>query len=331
MIHACSFPTILLVAVLLLLLTNDTAIRIINNRSAVVVEAFSTTSSSVLSHTPSTQRQQSASRSVLFAADEDDTAADSDSDSDAAASDVSIPYDAAARLAFEALGDDTLAFEDYAPTYKAEAIELVKSKGFFASSSSSSTGSAATTAVPETTSGGNPLLDGMEGSTNPIRSFDPMGLATIGSDETLRWLRAAEIKHSRVAMLATTGYLVQASGFHFPGMLSNTGISFESLSAVKPFEAWALVPDGGKAQILFFAFIGELASESQGTHYMKGGKYPEVVYPKFDFSEVSEETMFIKRNRELNNGRLAMIGIISFIAANAIPGSVPALAGLDMF
>ena len=67
-------------------------------------------------------------------------------------SDVSIPYDAAARLAFEALGDDTLAFEDYAKTYKAEAIELVKSKGFFASSSSSSTGSAATTAVPETTS-----------------------------------------------------------------------------------------------------------------------------------------------------------------------------------
>jgi hypothetical protein len=325
MIHACSFPTFLLVSVVLLLLTNDTAIRIINNRSAVVVEAFSTTSSSVLSHTPSTQRPQSASRSVLFAADEDAA------DAAAAGSDVSIPYDAAARLAFEALGDDTLAFEDYATTYKAEAIELVKSKGFFASSSSSSTGSAATTAVPETTSGGNPLLDGMEGSTNPIRSFDPMGLATIGSDETLRWLRAAEIKHSRVAMLATTGYLVQASGFHFPGMLSNTGISFESLSAVKPFEAWALVPDGGKAQILFFAFIGELASESQGTHYMKGGKYPEVVYPKFDFSEVSEETMFIKRNRELNNGRLAMIGIISFIAANAIPGSVPALAGLDIF
>ena len=145
MIHACSFPTIFLVTVVLLLLTNDTAIRIINNRSAVVVEAFSTTSSSVLSHTPSTQRPQSASRSVLFAADED--AADA-----AAASDVSIPYDAAARLAFEALGDDTLAFEDYAPTYKAEAIELVKSKGFFASSSSSSTGSAATTAVPETTS-----------------------------------------------------------------------------------------------------------------------------------------------------------------------------------
>ena len=146
MIHACSFPTIFLVTVVLLLLTNDTAIRIINNRSAVVVEAFSTTSSSVLSHTPSTQRPQSASRSVLFAADEDAA------DAAAAGSDVSIPYDAAARLAFEALGDDTLAFEDYAPTYKAEAIELVKSKGFFASSSSSSTGSAAATAVPETTS-----------------------------------------------------------------------------------------------------------------------------------------------------------------------------------
>merc|ERR1711971_700269 len=118
-----------------------------------------------------------------------------------------------------------------------------------------------------------------------IPSFDPMNLASIGSDETLRWFRAAELKHSRVAMLATTGYLVQASGYHFPGLLSTSandmnGLSFESLSQVKPFEAWDLVPDSGKAQILFFAFIGELASESQGTHYMKGGKYPEVVFPK---------------------------------------------------
>jgi hypothetical protein len=39
----------------------------------------------------------------------------------------------------------------------------------------------------------------------------------------------------------------------------------------------------------------------------------------------------VKQSRELNNGRLAMIAIMSFIAANNVPGSVPALAGLDMF
>lgn len=89
------------------------------------------------------------------------------------------------------------------------------------------------------------VLDDMAGSTMPIKTFDPMGLATLGSSETLAWFRAAELKHSRVAMLATTGYLVQAAGVHFPGMLSKD-VSFESLSTMKPFDAWDAVPEAGK-------------------------------------------------------------------------------------
>lgn len=88
-------------------------------------------------------------------------------------------------------------------------------------------------------------IDDMPGSTMPFKTFDPLGLATLGSDSTLAWFRAAELKHSRVAMLATTGYLVQAAGIHFPGMLSHD-VSFESLSAMKPFDAWDAVPDDGK-------------------------------------------------------------------------------------
>lgn len=170
----------------------------------------------------------------------------------------------------------------------------------------------------------------MAGNTAPIKNFDPLGYSQIGSDETLAWFRAAELKHSRVAMLATTGYIVQAAGVHFPGMLSKD-VSFESLSSMKPFDAWDAVPDAGKAQILGTIFVAELASESQGTHYMKGGSTPTVVFPPIDFSGVSAETLKVKQNRELNNGRLAMIAIMSFIAANSVPGSVPALAGLDMF
>ena len=173
-------------------------------------------------------------------------------------------------------------------------------------------------------------LDDMAGSTMPIKSFDPLNLAEWGSESTLAWFRAAELKHSRVAMLATAGYIVQAAGFHFPGMLSKD-ISFESLSSMKPLDAWAAVPDAGKAQILGTIFIAELASEAQGTHYMNGGSTPTIVFPPIDFSGVSAETMRLKQNRELNNGRLAMISIMSFIAANNVPGSVPALAGHDMF
>jgi len=173
-------------------------------------------------------------------------------------------------------------------------------------------------------------LDSMAGSTKPIKNFDPLNLASIGSDETLAWFRAAELKHSRVAMLAFTGYVVQSQGYHFPGMLSDD-VSFDQLSAMKPFDAWDAVPDAGKAQVLFTIFVAELSSESQGTHYMKGGATPEVVFPKFDFSGVDADVLKTKRSRELNNGRLAMIGIMGFIAANNIPGSVPALAGMDAF
>lgn len=173
-------------------------------------------------------------------------------------------------------------------------------------------------------------LDSMPGNTAPLKTFDPLSLATVGSDETLLWFRASELKHSRVAMLATTGYLVQAAGFHFPGQLSSD-ISFESLSAMKPFDAWDAVPDAGKAQILGTIFIAELATESKDVHYTKGGPLPGIVFPPIDFSGVSPTTLATKQNRELNNGRLAMIAIMSFIAANNIPGSVPALAGISAF
>jgi len=173
-------------------------------------------------------------------------------------------------------------------------------------------------------------LSDMPGSTAPVGPFDPLGLALTGSDETLAWFRASELKHGRVAMLATTGYIVQGAGIHFPGMLSSD-VSFESLSAMKPFDAWAAVPDAGKAQILATILIAEIATESKPTHYTKGGPLPTIVFPPIDFSNVNAETLKKKQDRELNNGRLAMIAIMSFIAANNIPGSVPALVGNPAF
>lgn len=195
----------------------------------------------------------------------------------------------------------------------------------------------------------------------PVKGFDPLGLATLGSESTLAWFRAAELKHSRVAMLATTGYLVQAAGVHFPGMLSSD-VSFESLSAMKPFDAWDAVPDlgksysggtvfildhfaqhthidnfssltifPGKAQIYFTIFFAELVTETQGTHYTKGGDMPTIVFPPVNFASSDPEKLKIQQSRELNNGRLAMIAIMSFVAAANVPGSVPLLIGNPMF
>ena len=100
---------------------------------------------------------------------------------------------------------------------------------------------------------------------------------------------------------------------------------------MKPIEQWAAVPDFGKAQILFTCFIAEMVTEAKGTHYMKGGDLPTMVFPPIDFSGVSEATLKRKRDSELNNGRLAMIATMGFIAEANIPGSVPVLTSIGKF
>ena len=63
------------------------------------------------------------------------------------------------------------------------------------------------------------VLD-MPGIQAPIGYFDPVGYSTKVSDEGMLWFRAAELKHSRVAMLAFTGWCINGAGIHFPGYLS---------------------------------------------------------------------------------------------------------------
>lgn len=76
--------------------------------------------------------------------------------------------------------------------------------------------------------------------------------------------------------------------------------------------------------------MAEIISESNGTHYLKGGDLPGVI-GGVPLTTVDEEKMKYKRDSELNNGRLAMISIMSFAAAANIPGSVPVLSGSPMF
>jgi hypothetical protein len=46
-----------------------------------------------------------------------------------------------------------------------------------------------------------------------------------------------------------------------------------------------------------------------------------------DQSKLSEEAQMRARVKEINNGRLAMLGIMGFVSASSVPGSVPILAG----
>lgn len=195
-------------------------------------------------------------------------------------------------------------------------------------------------------------LQEMAAKLNPVvKYFDPLELSDSylwgqSQEFTIGWLRQAEIKHSRVAMAAFVGYCVQ-SNFHFPWAQTMSGDPFPSTD-LSPPEQWDAMPFGAKLQIILFVGFLEFYSElSPGNnvgqvHYTQGGqpgKFPTFdgvphpvpfnLYDPLGLSKnMSDEKKEKRLRAEINNGRLAMLGIIGFLSAQTIPGSVPALSGI---
>ena len=196
-------------------------------------------------------------------------------------------------------------------------------------------------------------LQALAAEQNPIVGyFDPLGLSEDmffeeTNEATIGFLRHAEIKHGRVAMAAFVGYCIQANGIHFPW---TPYPGFEE--GLSPPEQWAAIPAAGKWQFLVFIGILEALGESfaPGEHYMAGGRpgvFPSLkepneemlskgVYPFHGFPLDLYDPFGTFANRspedkerglrvEVNNGRLAMLGIFSIISEATVPGSVPAL------
>jgi hypothetical protein len=187
---------------------------------------------------------------------------------------------------------------------------------------------------------------------NPVVGFwDPLGIVPDDvMPETIGWFRHAEIKHGRVAMAAFVGYTVQANGICFPWNLQGLGsgttpISFADISAAGgPADQWDALPSSAKLQILgaigFLELWGEASYvlESEGQkHYVRGGKpgfYPSFkmiphpvplnLFDPFGFTKkLTPEQKEQKLLAEVNNGRLAMIGIFGLISASKgliVPG-----------
>lgn len=197
-------------------------------------------------------------------------------------------------------------------------------------------------------------LEALGAQLNPIvKYWDPLGVVDAGywgfnQERTIGWLRHSEIKHGRVAMAAFVGYCVQ-SNIVFPWAMTMDGTPFPSAD-LSPPEQWDALPLEAKLQIIIF--IGFLEFYSENTpkggdssfvpHYTKGGqpgKYPDFdavphsvpfnLYDPFGFSKnMSAETKERRLRAEINNGRLAQLGIFGFLCEQTIPGSVPALTNI---
>ena len=141
------------------------------------------------------------------------------------------------------------------------------------------------------------------GDTKPLGYFDPLKLST---DKNSKYLREFELQHGRVAMLASV--LIPAFELTKPDTLGINYLSEMDFNSQLPFwyvmalaeffrmkTAWEN-PFGGKP-------LFTLKEDFQPGNYFN-----------YDASKISEDTY----NKEINNGRLAMLGAAHMVASEFV-------------
>lgn len=138
------------------------------------------------------------------------------------------------------------------------------------------------------------------GAVAPLGFFDPLGLSRDRGEINFRILREAELKHGRVAMLASVG-LVGQHYVQFPG--------FDG----EPSGLGAIFASNSNAAFLLFAMAGvaELSQWKQDPTKEVGDFGNPLGIPMYNLE---------MRNKELNNGRFAMICVVGIVAAELATG-----------
>jgi len=160
-----------------------------------------------------------------------------------------------------------------------------------------------------------PALDGsMPGDVG----FDPLGFTTtiteLGGD--MNYVREAELMHGRQSMLACVGFVWPAIFGKLPG------VDWVADVSTNPLVAQYQLPDQIYAQLFVSMAIAEgirakyvYSDSAPGEH----GFDPIGFLPKFCGTP---EKLKVMKDKELANGRLAMIAITGFTAQLLVKGDI---------
>mmetsp|Transcript_124867 Transcript_124867/g.216539 ORF Transcript_124867/g.216539 Transcript_124867/m.216539 type:complete len:230 (-) Transcript_124867:126-815(-) len=146
-------------------------------------------------------------------------------------------------------------------------------------------------------------------------TWDPLGLAK--SPEKFERLRYVEVKHGRISMLAVLGHIVAATGYRWPGQLSN-GLKFADVKGSGFMALKQLAPLDYAVILAFVGFLELRVMKEQVKGEFPGDLRNGLFKEGWDGFTDKEKTS--KINKELNNGRAAMMGILGLMVHEMLNG-----------
>merc|ERR1712066_1035097 len=155
----------------------------------------------------------------------------------------------------------------------------------------------------------------------PVGFWDPVGYTSDGSVENFKRRRQTELKHGRISMLATMGYITPEITGKFPGYLSpSMGLKFADIP--NGLAAVSKVPALGWVQMVAYAGYCELSGPR--TRACNTSDYADITPGDYGFKVLTSDDPAAKESKlaaEIANGRLAMMAILGMFFQDGLTGS----------
>ncbi len=151
------------------------------------------------------------------------------------------------------------------------------------------------------------------GSTKPLENFDPLNLSS--NEERIPFFREAELKHGRLAMMAAPTILLIEQ--------------FTKESGIHQFEKFSPSLQLGLVSIMFVSEFSSMLrgwknpfeKDSTSNYFKLQDNYQPGDFGFGVIGDLDSEEGEVLLNKELNNGRLAMIGAAGMIAQELVTGN----------
>merc|ERR1712187_384205 len=170
---------------------------------------------------------------------------------------------------------------------------------------------------------------GLPGVTPPLNWFDPLGLSVDIDKGRLLYYREAEIKHGRVCMSSTLGFLV-GERYHpfFGGEVDAPSLFSPGDTSLLSFWPAILIIIGFVEVLSSGWFTGKRNAGTGGVDVLEEGVEPgDIGYDPLGLLPTDPEELEIIQNKEILNGRFAMISLFGMVAEEFI--TKEKLHGLD--